>query len=115
MINEFHTKRMQSMLNNHGGSIYYGGEVDVANKYVQPTIILNPKLYSECMVDEIFGPILPILTYKNFDEVIDFINERPKPLALYYFGKDSTQKKRLVKETSSGALCINECVLHFIN
>lgn len=115
MINEFHTRRMDSMIKSHGGTIYYGGKVDVAKKYVQPTIIVEPKLDSEIMQDEIFGPLLPVIFYKNFDEVIDLINSRPKPLALYYFGEDKLQKKRLIEETSSGALSFNECVMHYIN
>ncbi|EAR85073.1 aldehyde dehydrogenase family protein (macronuclear) [Tetrahymena thermophila SB210] len=115
MINEFHTKRMESMIKTHGGQIYYGGKVDVSKKFVEPTIIVNPKLDSECMQDEIFGPIFPVIFYKNFDEVINFINDRPKPLALYYFGENKTHKDRLLNETSSGHLSFNECVMHYIN
>lgn len=115
MINEFHTRRMQSMLSSHGGELICGGDVHLSAKYVDPTIILNPRLDSECMVDEIFGPILPVITFKHIDEAINFINDRPKPLALYYFGHNSANKKRLLKETSSGVLSFNECVMHFIN
>lgn len=67
------------------------------------------------MQDEIFGPIFPVLFYKTFDEAITFVNERPKPLALYYFGENSIHKQRLVNETSSGNLSFNECVMHYIN
>ncbi|EGR30464.1 hypothetical protein IMG5_131480 [Ichthyophthirius multifiliis] len=115
MINEFHTKRMQNMIKNHGGKLFYGGEVDVNQKYVQPTIIINPQLDSDCMKDEIFGPILPIFSYKNFDEVINFINSKDKPLALYYYGENKIHKQRLIEQTSSGALSFNESVMHYIN
>jgi acyl-CoA reductase-like NAD-dependent aldehyde dehydrogenase len=67
------------------------------------------------MTEEIFGPILPVLTYKNFDEVVSFINSREKPLALYYFGSDKANKDRLEKETSSGALSFNDAAFHLLN
>lgn len=74
-----------------------------------PTVILEPSKDSSVMRDEIFGPILPVYTYQDFDEVIKHINANPKPLALYYFGNTSAKSyQRLEKETSSGALVSNE-------
>ncbi len=67
------------------------------------------------MQDEIFGPILPVFTYKNIQEVINFINDRDKPLALYYFGENNQHKEKILNETSSGAFCINECIMHYMN
>jgi len=66
------------------------------------------------MKEEIFGPILPIITYKNIDEAISFVNSREKPLALYYFGSNSSLNANLNKvqsRTSSGSLLINECMI----
>ena len=62
-----------------------------------PTVIVNPSRDSGIMKAEIFGPILPILTYKNFDEVIEFINSKPKPLGIYYFGTNSLSNTNLVR------------------
>ncbi len=115
IVNEFHTKRLKGYLEeDHGGKIIVGGQVDVKDRYVAPTIIENPKLNSKLMQDEIFGPILPIYEFEDIDYVINFINERPKPLALYYYGSSSsTAYKRLKNETSSGGLALNESVMQF--
>lgn len=67
------------------------------------------------MTEEIFGPVLPIITYKDFNEVIKFINDRPKPLALYYFGSNKKNFKRLETETSSGALVKNDALFHLLS
>ncbi len=86
-------------------------------KYVEPTIILNPSMSSPIMNDEIFGPVLPIVTFSHFDEVIELINSRDKPLAVYYFGKSKSNPNsdRLLNETSSGAYVVNEGILHIVN
>ena len=64
------------------------------------------------MQEEIFGPIFPVLTFKQLDEVITFVNEREKPLALYYFGKED---KKILRHTSSGGTCINDVIMHIVN
>lgn len=115
IINEFHVKRLQEYLETHRGQLVVGGEVDVEDRYISPTVVLSPALDSPLMVDEIFGPILPLILYKNQDEVVRFINSRPKPLALYYYGVNERFKQRLLIETSSGAVCINDSVFHMAN
>ena len=65
------------------------------------------------MQEEIFGPILPVMTYTDLNEVIQYINERPKPLALYLFTKKKAHKKKILKETSSGSVVFNDCLLQF--
>lgn len=67
------------------------------------------------MQEEIFGPILPILPYTTLDEVIDFVNSREKPLALYYFGQKQKEIDKVLKHTSSGGACINDVVSHIAN
>ena len=115
VINEFHVKRLKGYLDeNHGGKVLVGGEVNIAERYIAPTLIDNPRLDSKLMQEEIFGPILPILEFDDFDYVINFINDRPKPLALYYYGSGSSKNyKRLKVETSSGGLALNESIFHF--
>jgi aldehyde dehydrogenase (NAD+) len=111
MINTFHTQRMQNILKTAGGEVKMGGKVILESKYVEPTLILEPNKDAEIMTDEIFGPILPVFKFKNFSEVINFLNDRPKPLATYYMGNHkSAQVDRLMKETSSGALVTNDCM-----
>jgi len=112
IINERHCYRLEKLLNNHGGNVLVGGKVDPEDRYVEPTIILDPKYDSELMKEEIFGPILPILTMDDINTAIDYINKNEKPLALYLFSSDKDLKKKILDKTSSGAVVFNDCVVH---
>ena len=102
-MNDFHSnrginyfflaKRVADLLQSHGGELVVGGKVDMNDKYIAPTVIYKPKLDSDLMKYEIFGPILPIIPYKNLEESISFINSKDKPLALYYFGVNASTKE----------------------
>lgn len=90
----------------------YGGKVNENVKHIQPTIILNPDQNSQLMLDEIFGPILPIYTFKGIETAIEFINKRPKPLAVYFYGKPGSRDSvDLMHKTSSGAYMTNDCLM----
>ena len=93
-------------------SIYHGGTYDRADRYLSPTILTNVSPDTPVMQEEIFGPIFPVLTFKHLDEVITFVNDREKPLALYYFG---TNDKQILRHTSSGGTCINDVIMHIVN
>ena len=85
-------------------------------RYVQPTIIDKPSPDSRLMKEEIFGPVMPILDFEDISEVIRFINERPNPLVIYYYGNTcSKNKKALMQQTSSGQFSINESLFHLAN
>lgn len=79
---------------------------------IPPTIIVNPTDDMKVMQDEIFGPILPVKTYKGVDEAISFINGRDRPLALYYFGKDEAERDRVLSRTTSGGVAVNDVIMH---
>ena len=64
------------------------------------------------MEEELFGPLLPIRTYSNFEETIDYINSKPRPLAAYYFGEDKQEESALTSRTTSGGMCINDVIMH---
>ncbi|MCL7022274.1 hypothetical protein MKW94_009166 [Papaver nudicaule] len=96
-----------------GNSIIHGGSLDEENLYIEPTILLNPPLEAEIMTDEIFGPLLPIITVKRIEDSIEFINLRSKPLALYVFTNNATLKNRIINETSSGSLTFNDAVIQY--
>lgn len=96
------------------GQIVVGGEVDIEGKYIAPTVMTGVEPDSPLMQEEIFGPVLPVLVYRELDEAIAFVNAREKPLALYYFGTSKTAKK-VLKTTTSGGVCVNDTVIHLAN
>jgi aldehyde dehydrogenase (NAD+) len=112
IINKNATERLASLL--HEGDIHTGGDVDIDNKYVAPTIIDNVQPDFTIMQNEIFGPILPVMSFEHLDEPLAYINDNEKPLAFYYFGKNNKAKEVLTKTTSGGA-CINDTLMHIGN
>ena len=96
------------------GTIRYGGFTDSDELYISPTIIDDVKPEYSIMHEEIFGPVLPVLTFDDISEAITFINSKEKPLAFYYFGKNK-QAKKILEETSSGGACINDTIMHIAN
>ena len=99
-------------ISNSEASIYYGGKYDKAERYLSPTILTDVSPDAPVMQEEIFGPIFPVLTFKEIDEVIAFVNDREKPLALYYFG---TNGDYVLRHTSSGGACVNDVIMHIVN
>ena len=101
------------------GDIIYGGRTDAATRFIEPTLIENVPLDSPLMTEEIFGPVFPVIIMndkgKSFtDKVIDFVTSREKPLAFYYFGKESDGWE-MIRRTSSGGGCINDVIMHIAN
>ncbi len=113
IISDRHWARIEKFL--HKGDIYTGGERDRSTRYIAPTIIDNVKADHPVMHEEIFGPVLPVITVSSMSEAISFINKRPKPLALYVFTKNRSLKKRIIRETSSGGGCVNDTMMHVPN
>ena len=111
IINERHHKRLLGLLSDQTPVV--GGEHDSATKYIAPTIVVDPPLDSALMTEEIFGPILPIITVEDTFDAIGFINERPKPLALYVFSTNNDTVEAVLGRTSSGGACVNHTLLHF--
>ncbi len=112
IINKNATERLSELL--YEGDIHTGGDIDIDNKYVAPTIIDNVQPDFTIMQNEIFGPILPVMSFEHLDEPITYINNNEKPLAFYYFGKNNKAKEVLAKTTSGGA-CINDTLMHIGN
>ncbi len=102
IINERHFDRLSGLLGS--GRMVVGGGTDRARKYIAPTVLADVAPEAPVMQEEIFGPVLPIVTVAGLDEAIDFINDRDKPLALYAFTESDTTRQRLAAETSSGGL-----------
>ncbi|XP_047246980.1 aldehyde dehydrogenase family 3 member A2-like isoform X3 [Girardinichthys multiradiatus] len=113
IINQRQFKRIMGLM--EGCTIAFGGDADEAQGYIGPTVLKNVTGESKVMQEEIFGPLLPIITVNSVDEAIHFINEREKPLVLYVFSNDNKLIKKVIAETSSGALVANDCVVHFLD
>ncbi len=113
IINDGHFTRLSDFLRN--ASVLSGGKSDAATRYIEPTLIDNPDPDSPIMQEEIFGPLLPILSYQDPEDVIRFVNSRPKPLALYLFTSSRKLWKHVNASTSSGAFTVNDTIMHLGN
>lgn len=113
IVNKSSLERLMSYLMD--GKIYFGGNIDKDDLYMEPTIITKPKLESPLMTDEIFGPVLPVLVYEDLSKVVQFINNREKPLALYYFSENKKKIKYILRATVSGGVTINDTIIHVAN
>lgn len=110
IIRERDTEKLKEYFND--GKIYYGGEYDISDRFIHPTILTDVQANSPVMENEIFGPILPVIEFSDIDEAINFVNSRPKPLALYYFSESSSNIEKVLKDTTSGGVTINDTVIH---
>ncbi|MBI2394204.1 MAG: aldehyde dehydrogenase family protein [Deltaproteobacteria bacterium] len=110
IVNERHHKRLSQLL--RSGEAVTRVDVDEADRYISPTVLRDVSTDSKAMEDEIFGPILPVLSYREPEEVLRFINDRPKPLALYVFSENESLQSKILANTSSGGVSINHVWLH---
>jgi acyl-CoA reductase-like NAD-dependent aldehyde dehydrogenase len=110
IVSEAHFDRLLALLER--GEIVIGGVSDRAGRYIAPTVIDGITGDEPIMEDEIFGPLLPVIVYDDLSEAIDFVNARPRPLALYFFSRDRARQEKVLRATSSGGACINDTVIH---
>jgi aldehyde dehydrogenase (NAD+) len=110
IIDERHHARLTRLLAN--ADVVTGGETDLADRYIAPTILRNVNEDDPVMQEEIFGPILPVISVLSIDSAIAFVNRRAKPLALYAFARDKHVQKRILANTSAGGTTINHVWLH---
>ena len=98
------------------GRILYGGRHDAETRFIEPTLLDSPAPDSPVMTEEIFGPVFPVITISDdfAQTVIEFVNSREKPLAFYYFGKESDGWE-IIRRTTSGGGCINDAIMHIAN
>lgn len=113
IINDKNFGRLKALIDE--SKIYYGGDNDAENRIIEPTVLHNITLEDKVMSEEIFGPILPVLTFKSLDEAIKTVNQLKKPLSLYLFTKKKKIKRRVLNEISFGGGCINEAIMHYSN
>jgi aldehyde dehydrogenase (NAD+) len=110
IINERHHKRLVTLL--QGNQAVIGGQHDQGERYIAPTVLRDVQPSAAIMQEEIFGPILPVLPVDGVRAAVEFINARPKPLALYVFSDDKQVQEQVLAETSSGGACVNDTMAH---
>lgn len=113
IIHEKHFHRLRQLLTN--GTIYHGGNVNENELLIEPTILTDVTWDDPVMQEEIFGPILPILPFRHIDDVISTLQDKEKPLALYYFGKSKRNEEKLFSSLSFGGGCVNDTLYHLAN
>ncbi|OSC28538.1 aldehyde dehydrogenase family protein [Mycobacterium vulneris] len=111
IVNQRQFDRLVSLIGSTEGKVAAGGHWDSSTLRIEPTVIVDPSPSDPVMADEIFGPVLPILTYESVDQAVDFVNRRPKPLALYVFGSGHASRG-LVDRIPSGGAVINHVAMH---
>ncbi len=113
IINEKNLDRLLSLIPND--KIFLGGGYDKANRFLEPTVLFNISPEDKVMEQEIFGPIMPVLTYDDIDSVISYIKSKPKPLSLYIFSESTSLSKKIFNEVSFGGGAVNDLLMHFSN
>ncbi|GAB3662179.1 aldehyde dehydrogenase family protein [Echinicola sediminis] len=117
IINSKHLRRLQNMLadaQTKGAHVYHGGKTLSEENFMEPTIISGMSEDMLLMQEEIFGPILPVLSYHKLEEVKALLHHKPKPLSLYLFSENDTMIEQFIKETSAGTVAINDCGIQYL-
>lgn len=110
IVSDAHFKRITGLM--EGETVALGGETDPARRFIAPTVLKDVAPDAPIMQEEIFGPVLPILTWTALDRCVDFIHTYDKPLSLYLFTQDDTIVQRVLRDCSFGGGCVNETILH---
>lgn len=118
IVNDGHFERISRLIEDareKGATVVEAnpnGESLAEKRKIAPTFVLNATEDMDIMHEEIFGPVMPIKTYKDLSEAIQYINDHPRPLALYYFGTDSEATEKVVQRTTAGGMCVNDTLFH---
>ncbi|XKL64274.1 hypothetical protein PGB90_004360 [Kerria lacca] len=112
IISDKHFQRLKTLLKS--GTLAIGGDDDPSERYLSPTILINVSQDDPIMKEEIFGPILPVVTVESAYEAIGFINSRPKPLSLYLFSSDKKVRELFLTQTHSGSVCVNDTLMQYV-
>ena len=113
IISRPNMERLETLL--EGAQVVYGGHYNKGEKYFEPTVLDNVTFDLPVMQQEIFGPIFPVLTYRNPEEIITQVNARPRPLALYVFSKNRRFCKKMVENIPAGGVTVNDTLMHIVS
>ncbi|MGA5540998.1 aldehyde dehydrogenase family protein [Mycobacterium sp. NPDC051198] len=111
IVNERHFARLTAALTATAGDVVVGGDSDAGRLELQPTVVVDPSADEPLMTDEIFGPVLPVLTVESVDHAIEFVRRRPKPLAVYLFTASKQTREQVVRRVPAGGMVINQLLL----
>ncbi|MGL5314786.1 MAG: aldehyde dehydrogenase [Peptostreptococcaceae bacterium] len=112
IVNDRHMKRLSNILEKDKSKILYGGDVDFESRYISPTILGDVNYNDEVMKDEIFGPIMPVIRYKDMKDIEYYLNKYEKPLALYVFSEDKVFSEKIINKFAFGGGCVNDTISH---
>jgi len=112
IVNQRHLQRLAALLKD--GRIVHGGQVDLEDLYLAPTLIMQARWDTPIMQEEIFGPILPVVEFDRLEEALTLVRERPTPLALYLFTRDAAVQQTVLEQTRSGGVCINDTISQIV-
>ena len=118
MVNARHFQRVKTYLEDSihaGATVAHGGQYDASENFMEPTVVTDLPMDAPLMQEEIFGPILPVVSYRNLQEAIDIIRSKEKPLGLYVYSKSKQNIRRILQSTRAGGTCINNNAIHFFN
>lgn len=118
MVNQRQFSRVTGYIDEavkEGAKIEMGGQIDAQEDYIAPTVISGIPSTSKLLNEEIFGPVLPVVTFRKIEEAIQFVNERERPLALYIYSQNHANIRKIIKNTRAGATCVNNSIVHFFN
>jgi len=113
IISEKNASRIVDLIDRE--KVYFGGDYNIKERYVAPTLLSGVGFADRIMEEEIFGPVLPVISYSNLDTIITEIKARPRPLSLYLFTRSRDVEERVLRELSFGGGCINDAVMHIAN
>lgn len=112
MVNQKHFDRVRMLMEADRDRLIWGGECDAAMLRIAPSVLADVDEKSPVMCEEIFGPVLPVLSVRDMKEALTFVKKRPKPLALYVFTSDKETERRFLREVSFGGGCVNDTIIH---
>ncbi|QQK78973.1 aldehyde dehydrogenase [Salicibibacter cibi] len=115
IINEKHFDRLKGILDADRDAVVYGGAHDRADRFIEPTILDIFSREAASMQEEVFGPILPVITFTDIDAAVDDVNAQPKPLAFYLFTENEKLQTKIMERTSYGGGCVNDTIMHVAN
>ena len=113
IINDRNVERLKKILDPE--KVYFGGKIDVENRYIEPTLLHNVTFEDAVMQEEIFGPILPVMSYVSLEDAVNKVNSLPKPLSCYVFTNNSEDKNDILSKISFGGGAVNDAVMHITN